>query len=374
MSWSRCYIPAIMCFYSRCSIAAIFQSMQIEKNKEGRSAPGHFVLCDVQKNYSENLMKVLIEKFQGEYRFHLFHDITKASDLSRKVKVDIFAAAEEFEKEERRKVTADIRFLLCGIRGRNVKEGEIPVFRYQSAEKIADEIRKSRSREKDKMKEKNKIKAEERENPDPGEKRKDKNVITTVPLKGVIGVYSPVHRIGKTRFAIRLGKQLSRKFPVLYLNLEGNAGGDYYFSENPGQDVGDLLYYMRQDGINPGMKISTMAGQAGGMDYIFPMEYEQDIKTVKKDEWLALLDIILEKCIYETVILDLGDCIDGLYDILRKCVKVYTPYIDEETALAKLGQYEKNLRAAGYSDVLGKTVKRRVGRVRRTEEKGAEAT
>ena len=130
---------------------------------------------------------------------------------------------------------------------------------------------------------------------------------------------------------------------------------------------------MRQDGINPGMKISTMAGQSDGMDYIMPMKYEQDIKTVKKEEWLDLLDIILEKCIYEAVILDLGDCIDGLYDILRKCERVYTLYIDEETALAKMEQYEKNLRAAGYSDVLGKTVKRRVGRVRRTEGKQAEA-
>ena len=52
---------------------------------------------------------------------------------------------------------------------------------------------------------------------------------------------------------------------------------------------------------------------------------------------------------------------------------MYTLYIDEETALAKMEQYEKNLRAAGYSDVLGKTVKRRVGRVRRTEGKQAEA-
>ena len=46
-----------------------------------------------------------------------------------------------------------------------------------------------------------------------------------------------------------------------------------------------------------------MAGQSDGMDYIMPMKYEQDIKTVKKEEWLDLLDIILEKCIYEAVIL-----------------------------------------------------------------------
>ena len=347
--------------------------MQIEK-KEGRSAPGHFVLCDVQKSYSENLLKALTEKFQGRYRFHLFHDIEKASELSRKVNVDIFMAAEEFGREERKKVTADRRFLLCETRGRSVKAGEIPVFRYQPAERIMKEIRESEGRkreiwEKERMTEKAETATTEMENLDSVEKRKTPRILTTTSLKGVIGVYSPVHRIGKTRFAIRLGKQLSQKFPVLYLNLEGNAGGNYYFPENPGQDIGELLYYMRQDGINPGMKISTMAGQADGMDYIMPMKYEQDVKDVKREEWLALLDIILEKCIYEAVILDLGDCVDGLYDILRKCVRVYTLYIDEGTALAKIEQYEKNLRASGYGDVLGRTVKRRVGRMRRSGEK-----
>ena len=348
--------------------------MQIEKKKEGRSAPGHFVLCDVQEIYSENLMKVLTERFQGGYRFHLFHDIEKASELSRKVNVDIFVAAEEFGREERKKVTADRRFLLCGTRGRSVKNGEIPVFRYQSSEKIIGEIRESGIREKERREENEETEAAEKEDPETGKRKSDPHVTAAVSLKGVIGVYSPVHRIGKTKFAIRIGKQMSRKFPVLYLNLEGNAGGGCYFQEDPGQNIGDLLYYMRQDGINPGMKISTMAGQLDGMDYIMPVKYEQDLKTVKKEEWMSLLDTILEKCIYEAVILDLGDCIDGLYDILRKCVKIYTLYIDDETALAKLEQYERNLRTAGYSDVLGKTVKRRVGRVRRTEEKKAEET
>ena len=73
----------------------------------------------------------------------------------------------------------------------------------------------------------------------------------------------------------------------------------------------------------------------------------------------------LEKCIYEAVILDLGDAVNGLYDILKKCSKVYTLYIDDETAQAKLKQYEENLRTAGYADVLEHTVKKQAGVSRR---------
>lgn len=48
----------------------------------------------------------------------------------------------------------------------------------------------------------------------------------------LIGVYSPIHRIGKTKYALELGKELAEKGPVLYLNLEEYAGGEHYFQKN----------------------------------------------------------------------------------------------------------------------------------------------
>ena len=188
-------------------------------------------------------------------------------------------------------------------------------------------------------------------------------------MRGLIGVYSPIHRIGKTKFALRLGRQIAEKVPVLYLNLESYSGGNYYFPEDTGSDMGDLLYYMRQDKINLGLKLSTMVGQSEGVDYIMPMRYERDLRDVTSSEWKELIDIILEKCIYETIILDLGDSVDGLYDILRKCSRIYTLYIEEGAAEAKLIQYEENLRNAGYADVLSRTVKRRAGRAKNTAER-----
>lgn len=68
--------------------------------------------------------------------------------------------------------------------------------------------------------------------------------------------------------------------------------------------------------------------------------------------------------IYKVIILDLGDTVDGLYDLLGRCSKVYTPYIEEGAAKAKLNQYEENLRSAGYGEILKKTVRRRMGKPR----------
>lgn len=176
----------------------------------------------------------------------------------------------------------------------------------------------------------------------------------------LIGVYSPVHRIGKTRFAMELGREMAKKEPVLYLNLEEYAGGSYYFPDQTGQTLADLLYYSRQEKGNLGLRISTMAGQDEALDYILPIPCVQDLQGVSGEEWLRLFEQIRENCIYQKVILDLGDSVNGLFQILEECHTVYTPYIEDEVARAKLNQYAENLRRTGREKVLEKTIQKKL--------------
>lgn len=112
---------------------------------------------------------------------------------------------------------------------------EVPVYRYQSAEIILQKVT--------------------------GRMELKEKVVADTSVRGLIGVYSPIHRIGKTKFAIRTARQLGRSVPVLYLNLEGNSGDNYYFQNREGNDLGDLLYYMRQDNMNLGLKLVGMIRQ-----------------------------------------------------------------------------------------------------------------
>lgn len=178
----------------------------------------------------------------------------------------------------------------------------------------------------------------------------------------LIGVYSPVHRIGKTKYALELGRELSKEGPVLYLNLEEYSGTSYYFPEETEHNLTDLLYYLRQDKANIGLRISAMAGRSGALDYISPMPVIQDLRAVEEAEWLRLFEALFDQSIYKSVILDLGDGVNGLYRILRECRTVYTLYTDEPVSLAKLKQYFENLRRTGYEDVLEHTIQKRVGR------------
>ncbi len=319
------------------------------------------MVCDVQEEYIEHLFEILSEQLSEVYQFHLFHDPAKAMEFAGTEGTEALLIAEEYW--DRAEIFPGIRkvFILTDIMKDCREKDVIPVFRYQSADRILDEIKNGMSIQDRNTSVPKKGRKRIRDEPEEVKVRENsRNMISPdgQQTRGMIAVYSPVHRIGKTRFAMRLGEKLSEQVPVLYLNLEGYSGGSYYFPEDTGQDLGDLVYCMKQERTDHGLKISSMTGRSGGMDYIMPMENESDLRAVKGEEWISLFSQILEKCIYEVIILDLGDCIDGLYDILRKCARIYTPYIRENSATAKLEQYERNLRTTGYGDILTRTVKK----------------
>ncbi len=391
----------------------------------------HFVICDTQKEYSEYLLKFLSEHLTDEYQFHLFHDIQNLSTFSTNKNIRILLIGEEYSCTDRYHIPASVRFLLTGCKepsGPTARASpffteeshaheasasdhplEHPLFRYQEANQILAQIHtillqpedvqgvvstalhteasQSESLTSD-------FTVEDSLKPDAtssvsavfssekmhgetvpetakaGEYRlQPQKVATDSSVHGIIGIYSPVHRIGKTRFALRLGKQLSQTASVLYLNLEDYCGNPESFPEKNGQTLEDLLYYMRQDNMNLGLKLSTMIGQIENLDYLAPIRHHQDLCSVQSSEWLELFNMLLEKSIYQVLILDLGDCIDGLYEVLKHCTKVYTPYLEEPTAKVKLAQYEEDLRSSGYGDILRHTVRRRIKSVRKTTQR-----
>ena len=186
------------------------------------------------------------------------------------------------------------------------------------------------------------------------EKKEDEGDCTQL-----IGVYSPIHRIGKTNFAIELGKEIAKEKRALYLNLEPYAGS-HNFPQTLDENLGNLLYYAGQDYENLGLKISTMTGQMDKLDYITPISIQQDLHVIKTEHWLDLISKILHHCIYETIILDVSDGIQGLYEILDSCDLIYTHFIEESPALGKMKMYTENLIQTGYESILEKTIQKKV--------------
>ena len=366
---------------------------------------GNLVICDPQRQYARNLLQMFTRYKTAELPMYLFHTLEELSRFAEQKRIQTLLIAGEFSMDQRGKQKAENLFVLVKNAQDPLGKGEIGILRYQSAEGIWKQVQKRkkeaekksqkkgnqerRNLEKGNQERRNLEKGNqerrnlekenqerrnlEKENQERGNLEKE-NLEKKVPVKErksrdsvlnenegeLIGVYSPVHRIGKTKFAIQLAKELAEKEPVLYLNLEEYAGTEYYFSECHGKTLADLIYYTRQGKGNPGLQISMMTGQDGELDYILPMPYVQDLQEVSEGEWMKLFHQILEHCIYRKIVLDLGDSIRGLFRILKACHVVYTPYIEEGTAHAKLNRYAENLRKSGMECVLEKTIQKKM--------------
>ncbi|MCI8293588.1 MAG: hypothetical protein HFH53_08690 [Hespellia sp.] len=308
------------------------------KTDERRSDLSRRILaiCDSEPAYAKNLMERICLNKNVQLQVRVFSDAGQLFQFGKKHKIDLLLMEDSYPEEMRRKIPAKNRFLLARELPRRSSEQENVILKYQSAEQILRQLLQTC-----------------------GELSSGRNTrLFDDGRRQLIGVYSPVHRIGKTKFALELGEELGKEAPALYLNLEEYAGLEYYLPIQEEGHLGDLLYYLKQEQESFGFRLSTMVSQLGGLDYVQPVPVTKDIRAVDPQEWMELLRQIMENSIYKSVILDLGESIQGLYEILRICDTVYTLYIEESGARAKLKQYTDNLQKLGYEDVLEHTVQK----------------
>ena len=173
----------------------------------------------------------------------------------------------------------------------------------------------------------------------------------------IVGIFSPIHRCGKTGYALKLGKELAMTKSVLYLDMESYGGIGGYFPEE-GQTIVDALYYSRQEGKHLGTILTTMVSHMDRLDYLLPAKVSEDIKSTTVKDWLEFIHQILEQSIYEVLILDLDEGVQNLYEILKLCTEVHVLSTKDSVAKAKMRQFEGELHLLGYDDVRRKLVRK----------------
>lgn len=183
-----------------------------------------------------------------------------------------------------------------------------------------------------------------------------------------IGNYSPVHRSMQTSFALTMSQMLAREHATLYLNFEHYAGIADLLPDLQTLDLADLLYFLNAGKEKFRLRLQTMVRHVGNLEYVPPMKSGQNLLTVQAAEWIGLLQKIEELGEYEYVILDLSESMQGLFEILRLCRRVYTLTREDRIAKAKLLQYEQLLSLYEYGDVLEKTERLSLTHIRRLPE------
>lgn len=172
----------------------------------------------------------------------------------------------------------------------------------------------------------------------------------------MIGLFTPVHRSMQTTFAITLGEILAKEHRVLYLNFESFSGFEKRLNRDFMTDMSDLIYYVTNARDALFYKLKGMIETIQKLDYIPPAFSYMDLARITLQQWLLMLKELEINTDYEYLILDLSENMQGLFEILRRCEKVFTLVREDSAAAAKLYQYERLLVRTDYEDVVEKTL------------------
>ncbi len=303
------------------------------------------VLCDPEEEYAQLLTDFLKEHKELPWQIHTYTEVEGLLREEKKGAVSMLVVAESAYSEELKKLQSKQIVLLneSGV----IKWDKLRnINKYQQAENVLRELLEAY------------MEVAKEQLP-----RLQRSYKT-----GFVGIYSPVRRCLQTSYALTMAQMLAAKHRTLYLNFEHYAGITELLPDMQSRDLADLLYFLTSNQDKFRLRMQTMLLHKGELDYIPPMKVGQNLLTVAGREWLELLQKIEELGEYEYVVLDLSESMQGLFDILRMCSKVFTLTKEDRIAKSKILQYEQVLQLYAYEDVLEKTCKCTLPKIRKLPE------
>ena len=294
-------------------------------------------ICDTEEGYAFRMAEYLLEKVKLPYTLHLFTAVEELEKFAGREEIEILLIAESAWRLLREAYVRNqvAQMFVLQESGEAVPEDMRCISKYQSPELVVREMLNVIA--------------------DGGGWKDYPEAVDTAAK--MIGIYSPVKRCLQTSFALSLGQLLAKEHKTIYLNFEMYSGLGELLRREYQTDMMDVMYYFQNAREKLALRLPTIIQNAGGLDYIPPMQYSLGIKEVPGEQWLALCRDLAAIGEYEYMILDLDDGIDGLFDLLKNCQKIYTITKDDPFAQAKLGQYERMLQHEELEEISEKTVK-----------------
>ena len=303
------------------------------------------VLCDREEEYAQLMTEFIRTHKEVPWKVHTYTDVEELLHRERDCPIDVMAVSES-TYQEKLAVLRPARTVILNESGVRQWEDFVNVNKYQQAQNVLQSLLE--------------VYLEIADVVLPGLQRNGKVKF--------VGLYSPVRRCRQTTFALTLAQMLASSNRTLYLNFEHYVGVSELGAQATGRDLADLLYFLMADDTKFKIRLQTIVKQIGKLDYVPPMKSGQNLLAVKPAEWSKLLQRIALLGEYEVVILDLSESMQGLFDLLRQCHKIFTLTGEDRVAQGKLEEYERLLASYEYKDVLEKTCKCTVPKVRRVPE------
>lgn len=274
----------------------------------------HLIICDGELPYANSLMENIIRRDELSVRVSVCTAPEKARIVLQEQAVDMVLITEEWTEILQDVLWGKQVAVLSENRYSEKESSYQQIFKYQCADQIVAALFEQtgvyrRTRE---------------------EKQK------------MIAVCSPVGRCGKTTLAMELAREYGKTKQALYLNLEMYPGRYPALRDMAGADLGDFLYYIRQDGVDSGLRLSAMVRRDDGISYLAPIGRCADLQDVSTEDWMLLFHE-LGKSNYDFIILDIDPGVQGFWQILGMCEQIYMPVLQDEISEEKIRSFEEEL-------------------------------
>lgn len=309
-----------------------------------------FAVCDMEETYAFRMAEYIADKVPMPYTLHLFTKTDELQPFLERQEISILLIAESAIRQLKIKPDITNVFVLQEGVHENGQAGS------RECERTAEPEMDKDYKYINKYQNPEKIICEMLEQVTELEGWGEKRNAQGLKMK-LVGIYSPVRRCLQTTFALTMGQLLSREHKVLYLNFECYSGFSRMLHREFPADMLDMLYYFNCAKEKLSIRLPSIVQNINGLDFIPPGEANLDMQGITGEKWIELLEAIEKISDYEYLILDLTDGMNGLFELLSLCYKIYTITKDDSFAMAKMNQYEKILQLNGLNDIADKTVK-----------------
>ncbi len=288
------------------------------------------ILCDPEEDYAQHMADFLCKRKDAVWDVVVYTRPEELLKLQKNVEILLIAESAYGEFVENLPVKLPVLLNESGV----IKGGAIVnIDKYQEAEKVHRAVwMHYMEQEQDAV-----------------------PVLKKTAKTKIIGMYSPVRRCLQTTFALTYGQLLAEKHRTLYLSFE-YYGGRQEWLEGVEDGLSKLLYFLPET-KSFDTKRRELTRTVGALDYITPMINGQNLLFITSEEWIKLLKKLIECGEYEYIILDLSEGIQGLFELLRMCERIYTIVKEDDSARNKVMQYEYLLQEQQYEDVRTKSSK-----------------
>ena len=172
----------------------------------------------------------------------------------------------------------------------------------------------------------------------------------------VTGVYSPGGFSQRMLFALTLGQILAAKQQVLYIGLDSYSGLGEMLSLQGGRTLSDLLYHFRRGKPLAMAHTDRIVCPLRRLDCVPPAVSPADIRDISGEEWIRFLEELMQAGGYEEIVLDIGDVVRDVPELLNSCQDVFLPSGTDVLSSARIRQFEESIREA-YPSLAGRMKK-----------------